>query len=191
MPGSRNSSRASARSSLQNSPASNGGVFIVYTGEKLSLERQVVPESFERESEENYTGPVNAEGKSVYGKRNPNSVIEARQRRLYRHQQSGLTARQLVYEHADRESIAVNTAWKDWAQVKRWNEEDWSVERDTMVARLASLRFKAINQALKKGQLQTAAILMAQLGACVQETESLVAGDDAVNLNISIEDKRQ
>ena len=49
------------------------GFFIVYTGEKLSLERQVVPESFERESEENYTGPVNAEGKSVYGKRNPNS----------------------------------------------------------------------------------------------------------------------
>ena len=146
-----------------------------------------MPESFERESEENYTGPVNAEGKSVYGKRNPNSVIEARQRRLYRHQQSGLTARQLVYEHADRESIAVNTAWKDWAQVKRWNEEDWSVERDTMVARLASLRFKAINQALKKGQLQTAAILMAQLGACVQETESLVANSEEINLNISIE----
>ena len=56
----------------------------------------VVPESFERESGENYNGPVNAEGKAVYGKRNANSVIEARQRRLYKHQQSGLTARALV-----------------------------------------------------------------------------------------------
>ena len=37
-----------------------------------------MPESFERESEENYNGPVNAEGKSVYGKRNPNAVVEAR-----------------------------------------------------------------------------------------------------------------
>ena len=150
-----------------------------------------MPESFERESEENYTGPVNAEGKSVYGKRNPNAVIEARQRRLYRHQQSGLTARQLVYEHADRESIAVNTAWKDWAQVKRWNEEDWNTDRESVIARLASMRFRAINQALKKNQIQTAALLMAQLGACVNETESQLASEDAVNLNISIEDKRQ
>ena len=150
-----------------------------------------MPESFERESEENYNGPKNAEGKSVYGKRNPNAVIEARQRRLYRHQQSGLTARQLVYEHADRESVSITTAWRDWEAVQKWNQEDWGLERETMVARLASLRFKAINQAMKKGQLMVAAQLMAQLGACVQETESLVAGDDAVNLNISIEDKRQ
>ena len=77
-----------------------------------------MPESFERESEENYTGPVNAEGKAVYGKRNPNSVIEARQRRLYKHQQSGLTPRALVYEHCDRESISLSTGWKDWEVVK-------------------------------------------------------------------------
>ena len=149
-----------------------------------------MPESFERESEENYNGPVNAEGKAVYGKRNPNAVIEARQRRLYKHQQSGLTSRQLVYEHADRESIALTTAWKDWAQVKRWNEEDWQADRESVVARLGSMRLRAINLALKKGQLQTAAILMAQLGACVQETEGLHSGDDAVKLNIQIEDKR-
>ena len=73
-----------------------------------------MPESFERESDESYNGPVNAEGKAVYGKRNANSVIEARQRRLYKHQQSGLTARALVYEHADRESISITTAWRDW-----------------------------------------------------------------------------
>ena len=128
-----------------------------------------MPESFERESEENYNGPKNAEGKSVYGKRNPNAVIEARH----------------------RESVSITTAWRDWEAVQKWNQEDWGLERETMVARLASLRFKAINQAMKKGQLMVAAQLMAQLGACVQETESLVAGDDAVNLNISIEDKRQ
>ena len=151
---------------------------------------QVVPESFERESEENYNGPVNAEGKSVYGKRNPNAVIEARLRRLYKHQQSGLSCRQLVYEHCDRESISLSTGWKDWEVVKRWNEEDWGKDRDTVVARLASMRMRAINLALKKGQLQTAAMLMQQLGACVNETESLSGNEDAVKLNIQIEDKR-
>ena len=150
-----------------------------------------MPESFERESEENYKGPMNAEGKAVYGKRNPNAVVEARQRRLYKHQQSGLTARALVYEHADRESVSLSTAWKDWDVVKHWNDEDWGKDRDTVVARLASMRLRAINLALKKGQLQTAAMLMQQLGACVNETEALTGNEDAVKLNIQIEDKRK
>ena len=145
-----------------------------------------MPESFERESGKDYKGPVNAEGKSVYGKRNPNAVIEARQRRLYKHQQSGLTARALVYEHADRESIAINTAWKDWAQVQRWNAEDFSAERETMVARLSSMRFRAIQMALKKGQLQTAAHLMDSLGRAVGEGTEFTAAEE-INLKIEIE----
>ena len=146
-----------------------------------------MPESFERESEENYTGPVNAEGKAVYGKRNPNSVIEARQRRLYKHQQSGLTPRALVYEHADRESISLKTAWKDWSVVKTWNTEDFAQDRDSLVARLSSMRFRAIQMALKKGQLQTAAHLMDSLGRAVGEGLEVEAAQHAPQLNISIE----
>ena len=110
---------------------------------------------------------------------------------MYRAQQDGLPCRALVYAHMEREGVSESTAWRDWDQVKEWNELDWAKERDSIVSRLASLRFRAIEKAMKKGQLMVATQLMAQLGACVQETESLVAGDDAVNLNISIEDKRQ
>ena len=146
-----------------------------------------MPESFERESEENYAGPVNSEGKSVYGKRNPNSVIEARQRRLYKHQQSGLTPRALVYEHAERESIAVATAWRDWEVVSEWNKNDFDTERPNLVSRLASLRFRAIQMALKKGQLQTAAHLMDSLGRAVGEGLEVEAAQHAPTLNINIE----
>ena len=146
-----------------------------------------MPESFERESEDNYNGPVNAEGKSVYGKRNPNAVIEARQRRLFRHQQSGLTPRALVYEHVERESISLKTGWADWAVVKAWNEEDFSKERESMVARLSSMRFRAISMALKKGQLQTAAHLMDSLGRCVGEGMEMEAAQHTPTLNINIE----
>lgn len=146
-----------------------------------------MPESFERESEENYNGPVNAEGKSVYGKRNPNAVIEARQRRLYRHQQSGLTARALVYEHAARESVSITTAWRDWEAVQKWNTEDFAQERETMVARLASMRFRAIQMALKKSQLQTAAHLMDSLGRAVGEGSLEQDAAASPNLSISIE----
>ena len=109
---------------------------------------------------------------------------------MYRAQQDGLTCRAIVYEHMSREGVSESTAWRDWDQVKQWNQEDWGKERETVVARLTSLRFRAIEKAMRKGQLMVASTLMAQLGATVQETESLVNGTDAVNLNIQIEDKR-
>ena len=102
-----------------------------------------------------------------------NSVIEARQRRLYKHQQSGLTARALVYEHADA--------------VKDWNTEDFSKERETMVARLASMRFRAIQMALKHKNFQTAAHLMDSLGRAVGEGLEVEQAQHAPQLNISIE----
>ena len=59
-----------------------------------------------------------------YGKRNPNAVIEERQKRLYKRQLTGLPVRQLVLDHADREGIAEATAWRDWETVSLWNEQD-------------------------------------------------------------------
>ena len=123
-----------------------------------------------------------------YGKRNPDAVIEERRKRLYKRQLSGLTVRQLVLEHSDRESIAEATAWRDWDQVKEWNQEDWGKERESIVSRLTSVRFRAIEKCMRKGQLQTAAILMAQLGATVQETEANPGAEDTINLNITIEE---
>ena len=106
---------------------------------------------------------------------------------MYRKQQDGLTCRAVIYEHMAHEGVSESTAWRDWDQVKEWNEKDWANERESIVSRLTSLRFRAIEKAMRKGQLMVASTLMAQLGATVQETESLVQGTDAVNLNISIE----
>ena len=117
-----------------------------------------MPESFSREVPEGSNAP------RVYGKRNPQSVIEARQRRLYRRQLEGLPARQLVLDHADRESIAETTAWRDWEAVSRWNEEDFNQERATLLSRLQNMRIRAIHAAMKKGQYQSAASMMDSLG---------------------------
>ena len=106
---------------------------------------------------------------------------------MYRAQQDGLSCRAIVYEHMSREGVSESTAWRDWDQVKKWNEEDWAGERENVVARLTSLRFRAIEKAMRKGQLMVASTLMAQLGATVQETESLAAGTESVNLKISVE----
>lgn len=125
-----------------------------------------------------------------YGKRNPNAYIEQRQQRLYRRQLEGLTARQLVLEHAEREGCSVATAWRDWEVVNSWNKEDWARDRENMLARLQTMRAKLFNAAVRKGQLQTAAQVLDSLGKVVNESGIETQAAAAPQLNIVVEDKR-
>jgi hypothetical protein len=97
-----------------------------------------------------------------------------------------LPARQLVLDHADRESIAETTAWRDWEAVSRWNEEDFNQERATLLSRLQNMRIRAIHAAMKKGQYQSAASMMDSLGKFLGEGEPEV-NISAPNLSIRIE----
>ena len=139
-----------------------------------------MPESFSREVPEGSNAP------RVYGKRNPQSVIEARQSRLYKRQLDGLPARQLVLDHADRESVSEKTAWNDWKQVQEWNSSDFEGERATLVSRLQNMRMRAIEKAIRKGQLSSAAMMMDSLGKVLQESENEV-NISAPNLTIKVE----
>jgi len=144
-----------------------------------------MPESFERDTPENFNGPVNAEGKAVYGKRNAEQVIEARRRRLYRHLNNGNSLRQNVYAHADRESVSLTTAWRDSEAVKDWFKEDIEKERASIVARITAMRFACIAGAMKSKNWQSAASLMDSLSNTFEtDNESASA---APNLSISIE----
>jgi heme-degrading monooxygenase HmoA len=126
-----------------------------------------------------------------YGKRNPNAYIEQRQQRLYRRQLDGLSARQLVLEHAERESVSVATAWRDWEAVNKWNNEDWERDRQNMLARLQTMRTKLFNAAIRKGQLQTAAQVLDSLGRVINEGGVEQQAAAAPTLNITVEDRRQ
>ena len=139
-----------------------------------------MPESFSREVPEGSNAP------RVYGKRNPQSVIEARQSRLYKRQLDGLPARQLVLDHADRESVSEKTAWNDWKQVQEWNSSDFEGERATLVSRLQNMRMRAIEKAIRKGQLSSAAMMMDSLGKVLQESDNEV-NISAPNLTIKVE----
>ena len=125
-----------------------------------------------------------------YGKRNPYAYIEQRQQRLYRRQLEGLSARQLVLDHADREGVSVATAWRDWEAVNAWNSEDWDRDRQNMLARLQTMRTKLFNAAIRKGQLQTAAQILDSLGKVVNEAGVEQQAASAPQLFISIDDKR-
>ena len=128
-------------------------------------------------------------GGKVCGKRNPDTVIEARRQKLYKRQLEGLTTRQLVLDHASKENIGVETAWRDWRQVKEWNDEDWEKDRTKMIARLQGMRMRLFNQAVKRGQLQTAAQILDSLGKVLGESEETI-NLNTPQLSISVEKKK-
>ena len=128
-------------------------------------------------------------GGKVCGRRNPDSVIEARRQRLYSRQLEGLTTRQLVLDHASKENIGVETAWRDWGKVKEWNDEDWEKDREKMVARLQGMRMRLFEQAVRKGQLQTAAQILDSLGKVVGESVENI-NLNTPQLSIQVEPKK-
>jgi hypothetical protein len=139
---------------------------------------------------EDSTGQEVNKPQRPYGKRNPDAVIEERRKRLYKRQLSGLPTRQLVLDHADREGIGEITAWRDWDAVKQWNEEDWSKDRESIVSRLQGMRMRAIELALRKGQVGSAQLLMRDLGAVVGEVAPEAQAAAAPVLRVEIDDKR-
>ena len=128
-------------------------------------------------------------GGKVCGRRNPDVVIEARRQRLYNRQLEGLTTRQLVHDHASKENIGVETAWRDWGKVKEWNDEDWEKDREKMISRLQGMRMRLFEQAVRKGQLQPAAQILDSLGKVVGESVENI-NLNTPQLSISVEPKK-
>jgi len=126
----------------------------------------------------------------VCGKKKPAAVIEARRQKLYKRQLEGLTVRQLVLDHASKEGIGVETAWQDWRQVKKWNEEDWDKDRDKMISRLQGMRMRLFNQAMRRGQYQTAAQVLDSLGKVLGESQETI-NLNTPQLSIQVEAKQK
>ena len=142
------------------------------------------------------TGTVSdSEGQEVkkarpYGRKNPDAYIEERQRRLYRKMLNGMPPRALAIEHASCESISLSTAWRDYAAVQAWAEEDWGKEKDRLVSRLQSMRLRCIEGAIRAKQFGTAQLLLRDLGAVVQEVSPEAVAAAAPVLRVEIEQKQ-
>ena len=135
----------------------------------------------------------NFDDRSVPKKRNPgrspDMVVEQRRQRLYKRQLEGLTTRHLVLEHSSKEGVCVKTAWNDWKEVSKWNDEDWQKDRENMIARLQAIRVRLFDKAVKKGQFQTAAQILDSLGKVVGESVETV-NINAPELAIRIENQK-
>ena len=142
-----------------------------------------------RNSNGQFTSERSIKDGRVCGKRQPDAVIEARRQKLYSRQLTGKTTRQLVLEHAAKEQIGIDTAWSDWKKVKQWNDEDWEQDREKMISRVQGMRMRLFEQAVRKGQLQTAAQILDSLGKVLGESVENI-NINAPQLSIPVEEKK-
>ena len=143
-----------------------------------------------RNSNGQFTSERSIKDGRVCGKRQPDAVIEARRQKLYSRQLTGKTTRQLVLEHAAKEQIGIDTAWSDWKKVKQWNDEDWEQDREKMISRVQGMRMRLFEQAVRKGQLQTAAQILDSLGKVLGESVENI-NISAPQLSIKVEEKKK
>ena len=131
----------------------------------------------------NYEGPK----KRTRGDKRAQEYIEARQRRMYRHQLDGHSVRQIVYEHSAREGVSIPTAWRDWDQVKSWTEADWIRDREAMLGRIQTMRLRVVHAAMKKGHYQVAAQVLDSLGRVLGENTPEQVSIQVPSLSIQVE----
>jgi hypothetical protein len=122
-----------------------------------------------------------------FGPKRHAAEVENRVQRLYKRQLEGLTCRQLVLDHADKEQIALATAWRDWAKVQQLNNEDFKLERENMAGRIFSMRNRLFNASMKRGQMATAAQVLDSLAKMVGCDQVEEKGNSVPDINIKIE----
>jgi hypothetical protein len=125
--------------------------------------------------------------RKAYGPKKSAAEVENRVQRLYKRQLEGLTCRQLVLSHAEREQIGVASAWRDWRRVQALNNEDFKLERESMAGRIFAMRNRLYNAAMKRGQMQTAAQVLDSLAKMVGCDQVEETGASIPDINIKIE----
>ena len=117
----------------------------------------------------------------------PAHQIEERANATYAYILEGGTKRQICQRTSDRFNVSLRTAFDDYGRAMDLLREEQSETRADILNQLTALRLALVTKAIKKGQLQSATILLAQLGAAAGELDASTAAAAAPHLSISIE----
>lgn len=102
----------------------------------------------------------------------------------------GGTVRQIQQRVMDRFSVSEITAFRDYKRAQELLKAEQVETRDNLLNQIQALRLATVHKALRKGQLQTVAMLLKDLGAVINESGVEQQAASAPQLNIVVDDRR-
>ena len=115
-------------------------------------------------------------------------LMEERMDAAYCYILEGGTRRQIVAKIVSRFNVSKVTAYKDYERAMGTLQTEQIHTKEGLLNQIQALRLVTIQKALKRGQLQTVATLLKDLGAVVGEVQpDYLAQAAAPVLNIAVE----
>jgi hypothetical protein len=103
----------------------------------------------------------------------------------------GGTVRQICQRVMDRFGVSEITAHRDYKRATELLTTEQTETRSGLLNQIQALRLATVHKALRKGQLQTVAMLLKDMGAVIGEAAPEQQAAAAPTLNITVEDRRQ
>jgi len=148
-----------------------------------------VPE-LEGQEVEKPTTVANDESKRWRGGKGEQARIEERVNAAYAYILEGGTRRQVAERVSSRFNCSVRTAHDDYTKAMALLREEQSATREDLLNQIQALRLATVTKALRKGQLQTVAMLLKDMGAVINEAGVEQQAAAAPQLSITIDDRR-
>ena len=137
------------------------------------------------------TTVANDESKRWRNGKGEQARIEERVNAAYAYILEGGTRRQIAERIASRFNCSVRTAHDDYAKAMVLLREEQGATREDLLNQIQALRLATVTKALRKGQLQTVAMLLKDMGAVINEAGVEQQAAAAPQLSITIDNKRQ
>ena len=144
----------------------------------------------EGQEQQKPTTVANDESKRWRGGKGQEARIEERVNAAYAYILEGGTRRQVAERVASRFNCSVRTAHDDYTKAMALLREEQSATREDLLNQIQALRLATVTKALRKGQLQTVAMLLKDMGAVINEAGVEQQAAAAPSLSIVVEDKR-
>jgi hypothetical protein len=137
------------------------------------------------------TNVSNDESKRWRGGKGSSVRLEERANWCYAEILNGGTRRQITAKLTDRFGVSQRTADEDYSRATELLKTEQIATRGELLNQIQALRLSACRKAMAKGQLQTVAMLLKDMGAVIGEAAPEQQAAAAPTLNITVEDKRQ
>ena len=149
------------------------------------LEQQ---EEQQQQQPERKTSVANDESKRYRLGKGPAHRVEERAQVCYGYILEGGTRHQIATRVSDRFNVSLRTAHEDYVRAMKLLREEQQGTREELLNQIQALRLATVTKALRKGQLQTVAMLLKDMGSVIGEAAPETLSLQVPDLKIKVEE---